>query len=145
QANGLLAEYREIAEQKFYETGGDAGAAKALALADLKMRWNVSTISGSPNLMRQPPELYYPPVDGAHTYLRDDAMKTAEEYVKEAFPERKVETVAILPSDFTRADIEMKRPPRYRLFYQYTEDGQKRFDEVVGGPWGLDAKAVEGH
>ena len=145
QANGLLAEYKEIAEQKFYESGGDAGAAKARALADIKRRWNVSNISGSPNLMRLPPENHYPLVDGGHAYLRDDAMKTAEDYVKEAFLERKVENVAILATDITRADIEMKRPPRYRLFYQYTEDGQTLFDEVVSGPWGLDAKTVEGH
>ena len=142
QANGLLAEYRELAEAKYYETGGDAGAAKALALADIKKRWNVSGISGSANLMRLPPELYYPPVDGGHDYLRKDAMETAESYVKDQFPGRKVENVAILAGDMTRADIEMGRPPRYRLFYQYTEDGQSRFDEVLGGAWGLDPAAV---
>ena len=143
QSNGLLAEYREIAEAKFYETGGDAGAAKALALADLKQRWNVSNVSGSANLMRTPPELYYPPVAGAHTYLRDDALETATKFVAEAFPGRKVENIAILPNDLTRTDIEMGRPPRYRLFYQYSEDGQARFDEVTAGPWGLDVKAVD--
>lgn len=143
QANGLLAEYREIAEQKFYETGGDAGAAKARAVADIKQRWNVSTISGSPNLMRMPPELHYPPVDGGHEYLRADAMATAEAYVKEAFPGRKVDNVAVLADAQTRADIERGRPPRYRLFYQYTQDGQPQFDEVLGGSWGLDPKTVE--
>jgi GH24 family phage-related lysozyme (muramidase) len=143
QTSGLVAEYREIAEAKFYETGGDAGAAKALALADLKMRWNVSTVSGSPNLMRTPPELYYPPVEGSHTYLRDDALETATSFVSEAFPGRTVENVAILPTDTTRADIEAGRPPRYRLFYQWSEGGQARFDEVFGGAWGLDPATVE--
>lgn len=142
QTNGMLAEYREIAEEKFYETGGDAGAAKALALADLKKRWNVSTISGSPNLMRTPPELYYPPVEGGHTYLRDDAMSTAKAFAVTDAPGREVENVAIIPNALTRSDIQMGRPPRYRLFYQYTEDGQKRFDEV-DGVWGMDVKAVD--
>lgn len=80
QSQALLAEYREIAEEQFYETNGDEGAAKARALAELKTRWNVSTISGSPNLMRMPPELHYPQVDGAYDYLRADAMKTATDY-----------------------------------------------------------------
>jgi len=143
QVNGLLAEYKELAEQKFYQTGGDAGAAKALALADIKQRWNVSNVSGTPNLMRMPPELYYPAVDGAHTYLRDDALETATKYVGDTFPDRKVDNVAILADAQTRADVEMGRPPRYRLFYQYTKEGQAQFDEVVGAPWGLDTKATE--
>lgn len=142
QTNALLAEYKEIAEEKFYDTGGDTGAAKAQALAELKTRWNVSNISGSPNLMRLPPELHYPPIDGKYDYLRADAMKTAESYVGGLHDGRKVDNIAIIPTATTRADIEMKRPPRYRLFYQYTEDGQKKFDEVFSGAWGIDAKTL---
>ncbi|RWL19728.1 MAG: DUF882 domain-containing protein [Mesorhizobium sp.] len=143
QTNALLAEYKEIAEEKYYETGGDTGAAKAQALAELKTRWNVSNISGSPNLMRLPPELHYPAIDGKFDYLRDDAMKTAESYAAGLHEGRKVDNIAIIPTATTRADIEMKRPPRYRLFYQYTDDGQKKFDEVFAGPWGIDAAALK--
>ncbi|RWI22883.1 MAG: DUF882 domain-containing protein [Mesorhizobium sp.] len=143
QTNALLAEYKEIAEEKFYDTGGDTGAAKAQALAELKTRWNVSNISGSPNLMRLPPELHYPPIDGKYDYLRTDAMKTAETYVSGLHDGRKVDNIAIIPTATTRADIEMNRPPRYRLFYQYTEGGQKKFDEVFAGPWGIDAKTIK--
>lgn len=142
QSSALLAEYKEIAEEKFYDTGGDAGAAKAQALAEMKTRWNISNISGSPNLMRLPPELHYPPIEGKFDYLRSDAMKTAEEYVASLHDGRKVENVAIIPNENTRADIEMKRPPRYRLFYTYLEGGQTKFDEVFAGPWGIDPKAL---
>jgi len=142
QSSALLAEYKEIAEEKFYDTGGDAGAAKAQALAEMKTRWNVSNISGSPNLMRLPPELHYPLVDGKLDYLREDAMKTAEDYVAGLHDGRKVENIAIIPNENTRADIEMKRPPRYRLFYTYTEGGQTRFDEVFAGPWGIEPKTL---
>lgn len=141
QPNGLLAEYREIAEEKFYEYGGDAAAAKAAALTDLKRRWNVSNVSGSPNLMRMPPELHYPAIGGSLDYLREDAMKTASDYAAKLG--RKVENVAILASDKTRADIEAKRPPRYRLFYQYTSGGQTQFSEVFGPPWGVDASTIK--
>lgn len=142
QSSALLAEYKEIATEKYYDTGGDAGAAKAQALAEMKTRWNVSNISGSPNLMRLPPELHYPPIDGKFDYLRADAMKTAEDYVASLHDGRKVENVAIIPNETTRADIEMKRPPRYRLFYTYSEGGQTKFDEVFAGPWGIDPKTL---
>lgn len=144
QASGLLAEYREAAEDAYYQTGGDEEAAKALALADIKRRWNVTNISGEPQMMRLPPEMYYPALNGEQGYLRDDAMKTASEYVADAFPGRKVENVALLASKETRADIEMGRPPRYRLFYQYTEDGQTKFDEVFAGLWGMEASDLQG-
>ncbi|MER9270469.1 D-Ala-D-Ala carboxypeptidase family metallohydrolase [Mesorhizobium sp. M0643] len=140
QSQALLAEYREIAEEQFYETNGDEGAAKARALAELKTRWNVSNISGSPNLMRMPPELHYPQIDGAYDYLRADAMKTATDYA--ATLHRKVENVAIMPDARTRSDIELHRPPRYQLFYQYSESGQTHFDQVYSGPWGIDPKTL---
>lgn len=142
QTSALMAEYKEIAEEKYFDTGGDAGAAKAQALDELKTRWNISSISGTPNLMRLPPELHYPPIDGKYEYLRDDAMKTAESYVAGLHDGRTVDNIAIIPNATTRADIEMKRPPRYRLFYQYTEGGQKKFDEVFAGPWGIDPKSL---
>lgn len=143
QANGLLAEYREVAEDAFYQTGGDGEAAKALALSEIKKRWGVSSISGAPQMMRQPPELYYPAIKQKHAYLRDDAMKTAESYVAEMFPGRKVENITLVPTAETRADVEMGRPPRYRLFYQYTEDGQTMFDEVFAGLWGMEKQEVD--
>lgn len=141
QSSVLLAEYREIAENAYYATGGDEGLAKARALAEIKTRWNVSSISGSPHLMRLPPELHYPPVGGSHEYLRADAMETAKAYAADFG--RKVDNVAIWSDARTRADIEMGRPARYRLFYQYTEDGQTKFDEVLSGRWGVDAEVVQ--
>ncbi|AWC25593.1 hypothetical protein CO731_05092 [Aminobacter sp. MSH1] len=140
-ANGLLAEYREIAEEKFYETGGDAGAAKAAALADLKTRWNISGVSGSANLMRLPPEQHYPAIGGNFDYLREDAMKTAGDFAAKL--DRKVDNVAILATDKTRADIEAGRRPRYRLFYQYRDGDQVKVGEVFGAPWGVDDASIK--
>lgn len=137
QQSQLTAEFRELAEEAFYEVGGDTAAAKAIAIGEMKKRWNVSGISGKPHLMRQPPELHYPAVGGSHEYLRDDAMETAKSYVADLFPGREVENVAILADAETRADIENGRPPRYRLWYQFKEDGQTRYDEVFAGPWGV--------
>ncbi|TPM25714.1 D-alanyl-D-alanine carboxypeptidase family protein [Mesorhizobium sp. B2-3-4] len=141
QSSALLAEYREIATEKFYDTNGDVGLAKARAVEDLKKRWNVTNITGSPTLMRMPPELHYPPIGGNYDYLRQDAMATAQAYANE-HGGQKVENVTIWPSDKTRADIEQGRPPRYRLFYQYSDHGQPTFTEVFAGPWGVGADAM---
>lgn len=141
QSSGLLAEYREIATEKFYDTNGDVGLAKARAIDDLKKRWNVTNITGSPTLMRMPPELHYPPIGGNYDYLRLDAMATAQAYADHLG--QKVENVTIWPSDKTRADIEQKRPPRYRLFYQYSDHGQPTFSEVFAGPWGVGADEMK--
>ncbi|MER8455857.1 D-Ala-D-Ala carboxypeptidase family metallohydrolase [Mesorhizobium sp. M1300] len=141
QSSALLAEYREIATDAYYETNGDEGLAKARAVAEIKTRWNVSHISGAPNLMRLPPEKQYPPIGGNYDYLRANALETATTYAEPLG--HKVENVAVWPTAQTRADIEANRPPRYRLFYRYSEDGQTRFDEVLSGPWGVDAAEMQ--
>lgn len=141
QSSSILAEYREIATEKFYDTNGDVGLAKARAVEDLKKRWNVTSITGSPTLMRMPPELHYPPIGGSYDYLRQDAMATAQAYADHLG--QKVENVTIWPSAMTRADIEQKRPPRYRLFYQYSDHGQPTFAEVFAGPWGVGADEMK--
>lgn len=139
QQNVLLQEYQELAEQRLYETGDEA-TAKAMALSDLKKVWNISSVSGTPQLMRYPPELHYPTIAGGHEYLHDDALKTAEQFVKDAFPGRTVTGVAIdIDEQRTRRDISAGIPPRYRLFYTYQENGQTLTDEVISdaGPWGM--------
>jgi GH24 family phage-related lysozyme (muramidase) len=143
-SNALLAEYRAIAEEKFYETGGDADAAKALALAEIKRTWGVSNISGEAHVVRLPPEQTYPAIGGSHEYLREDALETAKGYVAEAFPDRTVKNIFVMADEQTRADIAAGRPPRYRLFYTYEQDGFELTDEVVGS-WGVDAKTQEKH
>lgn len=146
-SNALLAEYRSVAEEKFYSTGGNADAAKALALAEMKRTWGVSRISGEAQMTRLPPENVYPAIAGKQDYLREDALSTARGYVAEAHPGREVTNVFTLADRDTVADMQAGRPPRYRLFYTYTtQDGYQLADEVVGS-WGIDKetlKAIQG-
>lgn len=139
----LLQEYRAIAEERFYETG-DKAQAKALALSDIKRTWGVSEISGSRQMMRLPPENFYPQVEGSYDYLHTDALQSAETFVKEHFPERSVSGVSIMADQQTRSEIEANKPPKYRLFYSYEQDGMTVADEVVGGRWGIDGKSLSG-
>jgi hypothetical protein len=138
QANLLTAEYKELVENAFYENNGDRTAARAIAQEDLKKRWGVSEVSGSAHVMRLPPENRYPAPDGNYDYLREDMLTTAKEWVKGAFPERTVDNVTLVPDAMTRADYEANKPPRYRLFYQFTgPEGVPMFDEVLGGHWNI--------
>lgn len=139
QSNVMTAEYREFLEDAFYEANGDQTSAEAIAKAEMKKRWGVSEISGNSAVMRLPPESFYPAVSGSHVYLRDDALKAATDFVAVAHPGRQVENIALVPDGLTEQDIALGQPPRYRLFYQFTDaDGLKRYDEVSSGRWGMD-------
>ena len=142
QQNELVGEYRELAEQAFLDTGGDADAAKAIAQSNIKRMWGLTTVSGGKTLMRLPPENFYPKVAGSHEYLRTDAMQSAVDWAKETFPERNVKNVALVPVQQTRADIEAGVPPRYEIGYQYeTPEGLILFDKVPSLLWSIDGKA----
>jgi Phage tail lysozyme len=145
QASALMSEYAMLAEEAFYETGGDAAAAKAIAKAKVRETWGATGVSGSKSLMKYPPEKFYPGRDGDHGYLRDDAMQSAKDVVADLFPGRTVSNVALVSDPaITRADIEAGRPPRYRLFYSYeTADGVTLFDTLPGVMWGMDKVAAE--
>ena len=144
QVNVLTHEYQEAVRERFYETG-DETAAKALAKADIQGRWGVTEISGASQLMKYPPEKHYPPISGGFDYLREDAMKVAQEFVAENYPDRRVDAVALRPSrnGETREDIAAGRPPRYELVYLYTENGQQLSDYVWSGLWGVGAEQVK--
>lgn len=126
--NQLLAEYREAFREEFIRAGGDEDEAKAQAARLLKKTWGESTISGERQLMKYPPEKFYPPVAGGYGYLRDDALETAKQLDEETSPEN----VFLRPDAATSADIRAGRPPRYRLFYTREIEGQKVIDQVPG-------------
>lgn len=138
QSNALLREFQAEFREQYFQTGGDATAAKTLAQAAIGRRWGVTEVSGSPLLMRSNPERYYPPIGGTYSYLRDDALRTARAFVNDNFPGREVTNVTLRPSVHgeTRDDIEAKRLPRYELVYQYLQDGQPLTD-VVFGLWSV--------
>src|SRR5690606_31579088 len=68
QQNVLMAEYRERFAENYLTNGGNAEQAKALARRDVLQVWGPSGVSGGENLMRLPPEKYYPAIGGSHDY-----------------------------------------------------------------------------
>lgn len=156
--NAMMSDYREIARDKFVQYQ-DPDIAKSQAIAELKGLYGVTNVSGSPTLMKYPPEKYYPPIDGSTDYLRNAAVKDATDdalaagrIVKPAdIPAGapigtggqlygmvkdeagSVSNVWLKASPETAEDIRNGRLPRYRLFYQTKENGQPIMHEVLGG------------
>jgi GH24 family phage-related lysozyme (muramidase) len=80
QAAAFAADVAEIGRQAFIDANGDAEAAKAATVAQVKGLYAVSNTSGHPALMRNAPELRYPPLGpgaGSRDYIRDEALKFA--------------------------------------------------------------------
>lgn len=132
--NQLLVEYRREFRDEFLRTG-DEGVAKRRALDTLQRTWGVSSVSGSSQLMKYPPEKMYPPVAGSHDYLTEDAMATAKEYA-----DGEVERIALIPRPETRRDFQANRPPRYSLVY--FEKGSQ-VPEMVPGTWAMPMEEIQ--
>lgn len=128
----LLSEYRDAFREEFIRSNGDEDEAKTQAIRALRKTWDVSEVSGEPELMKFPPERFYPKVEGGHRYLRDDAMMTALDMAGEDADPAAITNVMLRPSPATAADVRAGRPPRYRLFFTRDVDGVEVIDEVPG-------------
>jgi len=135
-SNALLAEYREAFREEFIRVGGDEGEAKARAAKELARTWGVSTVSGDKQMMKYPPEKFYPAIDGGYGYIVDDLAETARGFVG-----GDIGRAMLRPDQGTAADIRAGRPPRYRLFYERAVDGQMIVDQVPGY-WAMPADRV---
>lgn len=135
--NALLAEYREAFREEFIRVGGDEGDAKARAAKELSRTWGVSKVSGDKQLMKFPPEKFYPPISDGHAYLSEDMTSTAAE-----FAGAEIGRAVLRPDAATSADVRAGRPPRYRLFYEREIDGQTIIDQVPGY-WAMPPERVQ--
>lgn len=135
--NALLTDYREAFKEEFIATGGDEGEAKKRAQKVLSATWGISSVSGDAQMMKYPPEKFYPAIDGGHDYLAEDAKATANEIAG-----AEVGKVMLRPDAATAADIRAGRSPRYRLFYSREVDGQEVVD-AVPGLWAVDQAGIK--
>lgn len=129
--NQLLSEYREVFKEEFIANGGDAADAKTRANAALSKTWGVSTVSGDSQLMKFPPEKFYPEIKGGFDYIKEDATVTAKELAG-----ADVSKIVLRPDEGTASDVRAGRPPRYRLFYTREVDGQTVIDQAPK-PWAI--------
>lgn len=84
QAAGIQAEFIDIARDEFYRANGDPEIAKNRAIESMKRLYGVTEVTGSPVLMKHPPERYWP----AHreTGLAYAGVQLRQE-LGEAFPD----------------------------------------------------------
>ncbi|WAJ28033.1 hypothetical protein [Antarcticirhabdus aurantiaca] len=137
--NLMITQFREIFEEEFIEANGNTDIATEQALRILKRNWGVSSVSGSAQLMQFPPEGKYPPLDGSHDYLRDDAMQMAREFLGEGV---EVENITLAPvfdgqrRNLTAEDWRAGRRPRYQVLVDTKVDGIP-VSEMVPGTWAI--------
>lgn len=141
--NMLLSDFRQAFRDRFLQTG-DEDEAKALAAKDLKKTWGMTNVSGDRELMKYPPEKFYPAVAGGHDYLRTDAVETATE-IGGGEPSNVYLRPWIDPAtgrNLTAEDIRAGRLPRYRLIYEREENGQRIID-MAPTTWAVPAQQVQ--
>jgi len=114
----LGADYRAAVTDRVRVTG-DLESAKALAAKDIQNIYGDSRGA----LMKFPPEKRYPPVNGSHDYIREQALADA----KTLFPNADIgpDDVYLIGDAATAQDWASGRPPRYTLAVKRTVDGQE--------------------
>lgn len=133
-AGGMVAEYRATyASLRAY--GVDATKASELAVKRLQSTWGASATAGN-QLMKNPPERFYPTVNGTHDWMQKDLQTWVETKIgpRYAPQPRTLETgfagagqtenwkvVGIVPDGRTEADIAAGRPPAYQIAIQMAD------------------------
>lgn len=113
QQDTLLGDYVATAERAFMgPAAGDLNLARALALDEMKTKYGVTRVSGEPVVTLFPPENFFPPRAGGHTYIRDLALKLARETDPAA------SNVMLVPYNETTQNIRAGEPPVYLLNYK---------------------------
>ncbi|WP_150524030.1 lysozyme [Roseibium sediminis] len=139
QTSRGVAEYREILEEAWIETGGDKGAATALANERFLKTWGTSEFNrfGADVLVKYPLEQVVPAVGGSHEYVHEQIQ---EDFAAEGIEFDDYHLSALIgPSgeNLTLEDIRAGRPVRYSL--SYTKDGRS---EVAQFPFYADPEAA---
>ncbi|TAL43848.1 MAG: hypothetical protein EPN91_05685 [Salinibacterium sp.] len=109
--------------------GVDASRASDLAVQRLQATWGVSGAAGN-QIMKNPPEKFYPTVDGSHDWIKADlrdwvASKRGAQFagegavlepgVADALPSRNWTIEGLVADRQTQAEIAAGRPPTYQV------------------------------
>lgn len=92
--------------------GLNGDEAMAVANEQIKRTWGESAVSGDNEIVRFPPEWFYPADMEGHEYIQEQAKADAA-----ALSETGVSGVSLRADYVTESDVRAGKPPRYRLFY----------------------------
>lgn len=120
QKNAIMQKYKDIAAEAFMEMGGDKDAAKARALQIMRYTFGGSTITGRNVMMMYPPDKFYPPIGGDHSYILNQIKS---HITANGHKNVKNEDIFINPIPQTAEDIRNGNPPRYEIMYKIRPNG----------------------
>lgn len=118
-AQTMVAEYRDLVNEHYQQTG-DLETAKARAEAQFKRTYNVSNATGKAQIMRYPPEAFYPAFEGNQDYLATQLQDSVKQAFGADVNQDEVHLVSV--PGITDVDVRLGRPPRYGVIAQ-REDG----------------------
>lgn len=142
QRQALLMDFSEAASDA-YRLTGDADAAKAVAMGELRKQWGVSRGA----LVKFPVEKAYPPsgnADDPHGYVYAQAAADVSATTGKPITSDNVFLVP-LPGGQTAEAFRSGKMPAYQVFYRHTDEasGQAVFDIVPGKAFVPDVKAAQ--
>ena len=126
-----IEDYRDLLTDAIAETSGDMEQAKEVARERFMRTYSVSTMTlasrNGATIQKYVPEVAYPPVNGGHDYVRNQAYQALVEQEIDGILSGRIglfapEDVYLQPYEQTESDMEAGRPPRFQLHYE--EDGR---------------------
>jgi hypothetical protein len=111
QQAGILGDFRELFRREYIDAQ-DETSAMARATEKFRRLYSATSVTGTPTLMKYPPESYYPAAgpDG-HQYLQDQVLAFAREATGD--PELTPDRLIVSSTVATAAEIRAGKPPSY--------------------------------
>lgn len=112
QRLGIQAEYQAIAEQEFFNTGGNPDLAKNRAVETMKRLYGVTELSGKSVVMKHPPERYWPAMPGAadpFAYARDQIADDFAQFISDDDVRESLPSIALTSGDVTKTISDAKK------------------------------------
>jgi hypothetical protein len=165
QALGIQADYLAMAEEQFYKSGGDPELAKNRAQEEMKRLYGVTRMTGSPVVMKHPPERYWPaaqpsglderllgsPFGWAKSQLGEDIyaidpkiphtfeLSNQPDGTQKALPKIDMSKVQLIATPETDRMVKRGELPAYQVLYT---DENGLLQTIPGKLWAPDFKQV---
>ncbi|MFS7358977.1 hypothetical protein AB6896_08905 [Rahnella inusitata] len=92
-------DYQTIYDANFAQTGGDAGQAEAMTNAMIRNTWGVSSVNGSPEIMKYAPEAVYGVNNGSGNWIQGQWGNEKRELLDKSFGGQRDDTDLVLVPD----------------------------------------------
>jgi len=139
QEAGIKADFIAMAEDQFYAANGDPALAQNRALQQMKAIYGVSQMSGSPTVVKYPPEKYWPKQDASGALfglVGGDPLQYAKTQLSIEIGEHDdgylPGSVRLVTTPETEADVKAGRLPGYSVLWK---DANGNLQTIPGKVW----------